>query len=429
MTSSVTEKLGEMGPCVDTGSRVKRVLVLTGSFPSRGQPVHGVFVKERVRFVAQLPDIDVQVVSPIPYFPPIRWFPRWYPWSQVPLREEVDGLQVHRRRYFMPPAWGGYVQARLMYRATCKAAQEVRQRFEFDLIDSHFIYSSGVVAVRLGKKHGVPAVITCRGEDIERFPDLPLIGRQIRWALREATQLIAVSRRIADRMVQLGADPDKVTVIPNGVDLDKFQPVPKEQARQQLGLPTDRPLVLAVGYRLELKGFHILVDAIASIRERFPDELAAIVGGEARWAKDFLPEIERRIRTNGVENHVILAGTRPQQELPKWYSAADVLCILSSREGSPNVLMEALACGLPAVATPVGGIPEVLKDRRLGILLPKRSAEAAAEGVTAALSRPWDRHQIRQAMQSRSWHETARQVREVFDRAMAQFRAKRPCQV
>jgi len=232
---------------------------------------------------------------------------------------------------------------------------------------------------------------------------------------------VAVSQRIADRMAQLGADPDKITVIPNGVDLEKFHPIPVQAARRELGLPEDRRLILAVGYRLELKGFHILVDAIPKIRERFPNVLVAIVGGEARWERDFLPEIEQRIQANGVEGHVILAGTRPQEELSKWYGAADVLSILSSREGSPNVLMEALACGLPAVATPVGGIPDLLCDSRLGILLSERSADAAAAGLTEALSRDWDRADVRRAIEGRSWHATAKLVDQVFDRALSQF--------
>jgi teichuronic acid biosynthesis glycosyltransferase TuaC len=198
-----------------------------------------------------------------------------------------------------------------------------------------------------------------------------------------------------------------------------------KQARAELGIPQDRPLILAVGYRLELKGFHLLVDAIPRIRERFPNVLVAIVGGQARWAADFLPTIEERIRAHGLHEQVILTGTRPQAELANWYSAANVLAILSSREGSPNVLMEALACGLPAVATGVGGIPDVLSDPRLGVLLPERSARAAVAGITKALSHTWDRATIRRAAEARTWRATAERVGEVFDRAIHEFRPLR----
>jgi len=406
---------------VKTGSRVKRVLVLSaGSFPSRVQPVHGVFVKERLRFVQRLPGIELRVLSPIPLFPPLRMFKRWYPWSQVPRHEVVDGIEVFRPRYLAIPKIGACVQPRLIELAARREIRRWRGTFRCDVIDSHFIFPNGVAAVRLGKRLGVPVVSTGRGADIVCCPDYPIIGAQVRFALRCATQLIAVSREIADRMVALGADESRVTVIPNGVDCERFGIVERRESRRRLGLDSKRPIILAVGYRLELKGFHILIDAIPAIRRWFPDVLVAIVGGQARWAEDFRPALDERIRVNDVMNHVFLAGTRPQEELPFWYSAANVLGILSSREGSPNVLMEALACGLPAVATRVGGIPDVLDGNpQLGILLEERSAPAAASGLISGLSCPWDPVAIRHYAENRNWMRTAEKVGAVIDLAIS----------
>ncbi len=170
------------------------VLVLAGgSFPSRAQPVHGVFVKERARHVAQLPNIDMRVLAPSPFFPPLKQFKRWYPWSQIPRHEIVDGLEVLRPRYFLPPKFGGYFHPRLMLPAATRAIRRLQREFHFSLIDSHFIYPNGVLAAKLGQRLGKPVIMTGRGEDILRFPELPLIGPQIRKALRQATQLIALS--------------------------------------------------------------------------------------------------------------------------------------------------------------------------------------------------------------------------------------------
>jgi teichuronic acid biosynthesis glycosyltransferase TuaC len=400
-------------------SPTRRVLVLSGgSFPSRNQPVHGVFVKERVRFVAAA-GVDVRVVSPVPYFPPIKWFKRWYPWSQVPKHDFIDGLEVFRPRYFLLPKFGTNWHSDLM----CSAVQRVIHRqltqFDFDLIDAHFAFPNGIAAVRLGKKFNKPVVITGRGEDIARFPDMPVIGPQIRAAICEATRLIAVSREIAGRMESFGADPKRITVIPNGVDTEKFCPVSQVEARQKLKLPLDRRIILAVGYRLELKGFHLLVDALPKIRETFPDAMVVIVGGEARWAADYLPTIQERIKLHGLQDHVIMAGDQPQDELRFWYSAADILSILSSREGSPNVLMESLACGLPAVATAVGGIPDlIVQSPIIGRLLPERSAQAAAAGLLQSLATPPDRAAIRRFAEQQSWLTTAQSVCTVFEQAI-----------
>lgn len=400
----------------------RRILVLSGgSFPTRTQPVHGVFVKERVRFIAQA-GVDVRVVSPTPYFPPIKAFKRWYSWSQFPKQELVDGLQVVRPRYLLLPKIGGYWHPSLMYPAAYKATRNLQPNFDFDLIDAHFAYPNGVAAVRLGKRFGKPVVITGRGADIAKCPDMPIIGPQVRQAICNATRLIAVSQEIADRMESFGADTSRISVIPNGVDTEKFCPVSMDEARCKLDLPTDRKLILAVGYRLELKGFHLLIDALPKIRKRFPNVMVAIVGGQARWAADYLPEITERIRENGLEDHVLIAGTRPQEELRFWYSAADVLSILSSREGSPNVLMEALACGVPAVATRVGGIGPLLSENpTLGRLLPERSAEAAAIGLLQTLEDTPDRAEIRALMEHRSWNETAKSVCEVFEQAIDEY--------
>lgn len=392
-----------------------------GSFPSKTQPVHGVFVKERVRFVAQA-GVDIRVVAPTPYFPPIKCFKRWYPWSQIPKYENVDGLQVIRPRYLLLPKIGGYWHPSLMYPAAFSAMRKLQTEFDFELIDSHFAYPNGVAAVKLGKRFNKPVVITGRGADIAKCPDMPIVGPQVRRAICEATRLIAVSQEIADRMESFGADPSRISVISNGVDTDKFCPVPMDEARNKLKLPSERRLILAVGYRLELKGFHILVDALPKIRERFPDAMVAIVGGQARWATDYLPTIEERIKEHGLEDHVLIAGTRPQEELRFWYSAADVLSILSSREGSPNVLMEALSCGLPAVATSVGGIgPLLSKNPVFGKLLGERSAQASADGLIQMLEQSPSREEVRSLMLERSWHKTAQSCKEVFEQAIKEY--------
>ena len=399
-------------------STAKRVLAISaGSFPSRVEPVHGVFVKERLRFVSQLPGVEVKVISPIPYFPPIKWFKRWYPWSQLPMHEVVDSVEVARSRYLLPPLVGGYIHPWLISSAAHRAIKSLGN-WSFNLIDAHFVYPNGVVAEKLARLYQLPYVVTGRGEDILRFPDLPIIGEQIRRALKNATQLIALSDEIAEAMIRNGGDPKRVTVIPNGVDCEKFAPADMLQARQVTGLPNDRPIVVTAGYRIERKGYHILVDAIPAIRKVFPDVLVVIVGGEARWERDYLPEINERIAANNVADHVKLVGAVPQTELRNWYNSADIFALLTSREGSPNVLMEALACGLPSVATPVGGIPQVLSDSSLGLVLRERTAAEAARGITEALARNWDRKAIRFKMEQQSWHATAEQVRDVFDRAL-----------
>ena len=402
-----------------TGGSRRRILVLSSPFPSNASPNDGVFVKERVRAVADLPGYEVRVVSPVPYFPPIRWFKRWYRWSQFPREEVFADLRIARPRYFQVPKLGGYVESSLMYRAVRREVDRIRREFDFDLIDAHWAYPNGVVAARLGERYDRPVVMTGRGADLLLCPGLPLVGQRIRAALGSATQCIALSRQIAEAMVAHGADADRVTVVPNGVDCDRFRPLDRDEARRKLGLPPTADIVLSVGDLFENKGFHLLVDAVATLRREHPDVSLVIVGGPPQHGTDYSREIERRVAGHHAESYVRLVGRRPHDELPWWYSAADVFALLSAREGSPNVLMEALACGVPAVATPVGGIPDVLEDSRLGVLLTERSGEAAAAGIAQALLGNWSRQSIRDVLETRSWQATAEQVAQVFENALA----------
>ena len=408
----------ELNQSPPAGAGPRRVLVFSSTFPSLVQPIHGVFVKERIRHVAALPDCEVQVVAPVPYFPPLKMFPRWYPLSQYGHIETIDGLTVHRPRYFLIPKFGKYFHARSMARAGIRAIEKLRHNFDFDFVDAHFAYPDGVAAMHIARHFDKPLIITGRGEDVLTSPSDPALTNEIREAISTATQLIAVSDEIADAMIALGGKPENVTVIPNGVDVDRFCPQDRDACRNKLGLPVDRKIIISVGYLLERKGYHLLVDAVAKLRQQHPDLLVLIVGGVARWGQDYTAEISRRIEEHGLEDQVRIVGPRPPEELPTWYGAADLFALLTSREGCPNALLEALSAGLPAIATPAGQIPAVLADPCLGIVLPERSSDAAAVGIAAAFERTWNRELIRERMEEKSWRATARQVNEVFGRVI-----------
>ena len=424
MTSHVEERNLEIAPDTvgDLAEQIRsarpslrKLLVLSSSFPSVASPGFGLFVKERVRAIAALPGYDIRVVAPVPYFPPIRAFKRWYNWSQFPRYEIVDGLRVYRPRYPLIPKLGGYLHPTLMFPTVYRTVRKLRREFDFNLIDAHFSYPNGVVATRLGERFQRPVMITGRGEDMCRFPDYPVIGPQIRRGIAGAAHCIGVSREIADAFIANGASADQVSVISNGVDCTKFLPLPRDEARGRLGLATDAKIIISVGDRFENKGFHILVDAIAELRKKHPTVMGVIIGGPPKYGTDYTAVIEERVAKHGLQDRILLPGFVPHEELACWYSAADVFALLSAREGSPNVLVEALACGIPAVATAVGGVPDVLNEPALGSLVEERTSHAVAAKLDSALSTTWNRETIRAFMENRSWHETANAVRDIVE--------------
>ncbi len=414
--SLIRDHVSERGPrakqpdAVITGDwtyQPLRVLVITATFPSSADPSFGVFVKERIKALAEIPGIDVRVIAPVPWFPPIKVNADWYRWSQFPRAETVDGLMTYRPRYVLPPKLGGYFHSELMFRTAYRQTKMVRREFNFDLIDSHFVYPGGVVAVKLAKRFGVPVTMTGRGEDMNRFPDLPIVGDRIRWALANSDYCIGVSQEIADAMLRNGSRPETTTVLGNGIDASKFFPSPRSGCRAALGLPDDRRIILTVGERIPRKGFDVLVQAMPGVLSEHPDALLVILGRPGRYGRDCTPHLEALIERHQLQHAVQIRPPCHQHELRQWYSASDLFALMSSSEGCPNVILEALACGVPCIATGVGSVPDDLCEPYLGRVLPDRTSRTAEAAIRDCLRRDWDSTKIGRHMQQRTWKHVA----------------------
>ena len=411
-------------PAVVGGIR-PRVLVFTSLFPNGIHPELGVFIKERVAAVGRRVGGDLRVVAPVPWYPPLRGTRR-YPFSQVAPRESIDGLDVRHPRYVMLPKIGMASQGWCLYRSLLSTLRRYRREFDFDIIDAHYVYPDGWAAVRLGAALGVPVVVSARGSDINLFSRMRSIRPLLREALSRADGLVAVSEALRERMVDLGAAREKVQVIPNGIDPGKFRPLPRAEARRQLGLG-DGPLLLSVGGLAPVKGFDALIDAFELlVREGgVPGVTLAIVGeGDERSA------LEAQTRRLGIEGRVLLPGRVPHDALYRWFSAADLFALASVREGMPNVVLESLACGTPVVASNVGGIPEVLETERLGLLV---SGDAVADRgawirsfagrLREGFERGWDRDELVARAASRTWDRVGGEAAEMLAEVATAYRA------
>ena len=395
-----------------------RILTLTTLFPNARQPDHAVFVRARMEHYIQRHRHQWTVVAPVPYYPrlPFQTAARYDAFARVPAREDDRGYPVHHPRYLLTPrvgmrSYGGWITAgvrRLVHRLHAEAP--------FDLIDGHYIYPDGTAAVRLGAELGVPVVLSARGTDLNLYPDLPGIAPLIRANLAAADQTICVCAGLRHAALRLGAAGDAVTVIGNGVDTARFRQGDQATARQALGLPTAATILLAVGHLTERKGFHLLIEALAGLRDqRSPTSPWLVIVGDGVEG----PALRRLAQARGVADQVRFPGAIRNEALPAWYQAADLFALASSREGWPNVLCEAQACGLPVVATDVWGIPEIIRDDSLGVLIADRTASALQAGLATALRRAWDRDQIARTGQARTWDQVADELNTVFARAVA----------
>lgn len=291
-----------------------------------------------------------------------------------------------------------------MFLTSLPLLKRLNKAMQIDCIDAHYVYPDGFAAVLLGKWLNVPVIVTARGTDINLFPEFASIRPMIRWTLHQAHGVIAVSNALKQKMQELATPADKIRVIANGVDIKRFYPVDRAEARRYLGLPDSGPLVLSVGSLVPHKGHQRVLSAIAELALKYPG-LRLYVVGEGHFRK----QLQSLLHEKGLMGRVIMLGQVPNDQLKYWYSGADVTCLASDREGLPNVLLESLACGTAVVATHVGGIPEVVVSPQLGILV-EPSDRGITAGLELALQTRWDRNTIVCAAQKRSWEAVAQEV-------------------
>jgi glycosyltransferase involved in cell wall biosynthesis len=392
-----------------------RVLTFTTIFPNAARPSFGIFVYQRSAHLARRPGNSVHAIAPIPYSP--KWTPweRWRNLAQVPREERIGELTGFHPRYFLLPKISMPLHGLLMFLGCIGLARRLHQKLRFDCIDAHFVYPDGFAAVLLGKALGLPVFVSARGTDITRYPAFRSIRPLIRWTLLQAAGVVAVSASLKKTMVEIGISEERIRVIPNGVDLERFRPVNRLEARRRLGLPQDAQIVVSVGALLPVKCHERLLAALAMIAPRHPQLRLYVVGeGSSRQ------KLEALMRELHMQDKVVLVGSRPNEELGLWFSAADISCLTSSREGWPNVISESIACGTPVVATRVGGVPEIVVSPDFGIVV-EPNAEAVAAGLEKALATEWNRETLFRHAQQRSWDVVAAEVEHYFATTIGAF--------
>lgn len=378
-----------------------RLAVFSTLFPHGGQPQAGLFIRERMFRVGK--KIPLVVVAPVPWFPLqglIRlWRPHFRP--SAPFYEVKDGFEVYRPRFFSPPAVGKSLDGLFMALGALPVLWRLQRAFRFNILDAHFAYPEGYAATLLGRWLKTPVTITLRGTEV------PLARSRLRRrlmvkAVNRAARVFAVADSLRRHLAHLGADENKITVVGNGVDTEKFQPLEKLAVRRRLDIPADSPVLITVGGLVERKGFHRVIECLPSLRKKFPDLRYLIVGGacaEGDWSE----RLRQQVRELGLEEAVYFLGALPSEELKVPLSAADLFVLASGNEGWANVILEAMACGLPVVATEVGGNSEVICAPELGIIVPLQDKGALEEALAHGLEKRWDRSKIIAYARQNSW--------------------------
>jgi glycosyltransferase involved in cell wall biosynthesis len=376
-----------------------KLLVFASLFPSEKRPTAGVFIRERLFRVAE--QIPIVVVSPIPWFPfqgIIRlWKPHFRP---QPERHEVqNGVQVYFPRFLSMPgvfkSWDGF------FMALGSLSTLIKLRKDFNIIDAHFAYPDGYAATLLGKWLKIPVSITLRGTEVP-LSKIPARKAKMLIGLHNATRVFSVSDSLKQLVVSLGAENNKILVVGNGIDIEKFYPLDKSEMREKLNIPANAKVLISVGGLVERKGFHRVIKILPELVTKYPNLIYLIVGGESAEG-NIKKQLEEQVKTLKLEKNVRFLGAYSSDKLKEPLSTADLFVLATANEGWANVFLEAMACGLPVITTDVGGNKEVVCDSNLGIITPFGNSESLLNALLDALEKTWDSEWIIRYAQENSW--------------------------
>jgi len=293
-----------------------------------------------------------------------------------PCLETIGSYRVQWQPFAAWPGLGRDRRPDAIVRGCRAAVAELHAAEPFDVVLGHFLYPDGVAAVRLAEELGLPSGLVAHGSDVHDHCGVPARLAQVRQACSTAKALIAVSEPLRQRMMELGLPAESASVLPCGYDPELFQPMERAAARRAIGLG-DGPWLLFVGMLRPIKRVDLVLSALAKL----PEAQLAIVGDGPLKTK-----LADQARKLGVARRVRFAGPQPRQHVGTWMAAADCLVLASDHEGTPTVLVESLAMGTPAVATAVGGIPDLLGGSCR--LVPPNDSAALAAAVRETLANP-----------------------------------------
>jgi glycosyltransferase involved in cell wall biosynthesis len=263
---------------------------------------------------------------------------------------------------------------------------EQHRQNSFDVLHAYFLTQAGFVATYTGKYLNLPSVISIRGNDIERAVFDPSKFSHVMYALQNASTVTTNAIELVNRAKAFFDR--EVILIPNGINSEHFKPMTRNEGLEEaLGLKGKAkderiPIIGFAGELREKKGLKTLLSAYAQICKIRP--AALLIVGQVRLGED--QQAVDEFQALNPDSQIIVTGSTSHNDLPAYYSLMDVFVHPSLRDGMPNALLEAMACEKPVIATPVGGMLDVVKDRENGIFVPVNDSDGLATTIIELLN-------------------------------------------
>ena len=387
---------------------MKNILAISYLFPNAERPNHGIFVFNRLKAMNKY--ANVIVINPIPWSPVHGFIDKFKHLANIPFKTERDGITIYHPRFFSIPGHFKGLEVVTYKQAVKNVIKQIG--FEFDLVDLHWTFPDLPTGDYLGNYYKVPYRVTLRGMEAFHQQDGDVRENLVAHYLSKVDSIISLSEEMADTADKIANTRSKTKVVRNGVDTDAFYHIDQAECREKLDLPSDQKIILGVGALIHRKGFDVVIKALKKIilQLGLNNTHFYILGSEGAEG-DYRKELKALVANLDLNEHVHFVGAVPNNELITWYNAADVFCLSSRGEGSPNVLTEALASGCPAVATNVGSVPEIMaSEPNLGKVVTVDDIDAITKDLSELLLTETDRATQSANLNKYTWDWCAKQV-------------------
>jgi len=391
--------------------KIIRVLAISSLYPCSSDPHKGVFVENRLRALQNTNRCTYTVISPVPWFPlKHRLFGRFATFAKIPSSDIRHNISIWYNRYLSFPMIHPHLRLPLFYRAIDNFLKH-QSPDEFDIIDAHYLYPDGVAASILAERIGKPLFLTARGSDVMLHPRNPTVHKQIQAALDRSCGVITVCDFLKEKILsKFNIKADKVHTIRNGVNTDHFYPKVSAEAkvscRREFNLPVHKKIIVSAGWLIPRKRHDLVIRAMVYIPKNVH---LIIVGNGPEYSS-----LKSLISSLSLCNRVTLHNAVPPHMMCNLYNAADILVLASDSEGIANVLLEAMACGTPVVATNAGGNAEILENSSVSTVVTRWTPDAIAHAINKRLLNPSDTNNVRRYAEQFSWSNSTSEIINLF---------------
>lgn len=369
-------------------STKKSLLIITNLYPLPWEPNRATFNKQQFSLLDE--DFTKSLLIPVAF---TEWF------KNRKSFEQSDNLRFVP--YFYTPKFGRRFYSVSMFLSLLIHSGLWIKRKNIDIMFASWAFPDAVATSWLSKLFGTRFFFKVHGSDINEFAKIQSRSSQIKSAAQHATAIMSVSQALKNEMIDLGIQSEKIFVIYNGVNHNKFSSNPAIPVNNS----PKNEYILYVGNLKRDKGIFELLEGFAQVHQQFPSIRLTYAGPGT--LKDDLLLLANSL---GVQHKVTFLGAVNHSDLPTLMQNAKLLALPSYNEGVPNVVLEAMSCGIPVVATCVGGIPEVVDEAICGVIIAPKNNDAVAQGLTSVLTKTWSKEKIKQHSLQFSWEKNKTQL-------------------